>query len=53
MNKQFYEFKPFNVGRVVVWGLFALILAIAPLTFTSGLSTMMLAQMGIAIIACL
>jgi branched-chain amino acid transport system permease protein len=53
MSKQFYEFKPYNVGRVVVWGLFALILIVAPLIFTSGLSTTMLAQMGIAIIACL
>ncbi len=53
MSKQFYEFKPFNVGRVVVWGLFALVLLVAPLIFNSGLSTMMLAQMGIAIIACL
>lgn len=53
MNKNYYEFKPFNVGRVVVWGLFALVLLVAPLIFNSGLSTMMLAQMGIAIIACL
>ena len=53
MSKQFYEFKPLNVGRAVVWGLFALVLLVAPLIFNSGLSTMMLAQMGIAIIACL
>ncbi len=53
MSKSHYEFKPFNVGRFVVWGLFALVLLFAPLIFNSGLSTMMLAQMGIAIIACL
>jgi branched-chain amino acid transport system permease protein len=53
MNKNYYEFKPINVGRWVVWSLFALLLIVAPLIFTSGLSTMMLAQMGIAIIACL
>ncbi|MBS7807348.1 branched-chain amino acid ABC transporter permease [Variovorax sp. PCZ-1] len=53
MSKAYYEFKPYNVGRVIVWGLFALVLVVAPLIFNSGLSTMMLAQMGIAIIACL
>ena len=53
MSKTYYEFKPINVGRYVVWGLFALVMAVAPLIFTSGLSTTMLAQMGIAIIACL
>jgi branched-chain amino acid transport system permease protein len=53
MSKEYYEFKPYNVGRIVVWSLFALILAVSPLIFTSGLGIMMLAQMGIAIIACL
>ena len=52
MNR-YYEFKPFNIGRWVVWSLFALVLAMAPLVFTSGLSITMLSQMGIAIIACL
>jgi branched-chain amino acid transport system permease protein len=42
-----------NVGRWIIWGLFALVLAVAPLVFTSGLSITMLSQMGIAIIACL
>ncbi len=41
------------MGRVVVWGLFALVLVVAPLLFTSSLSATMLSQMGIAIIACL
>jgi len=48
-----YKFKPYNVGRWVIWSLFALVLVFAPLVFTSNLSTTMLAQMGIAIIACL
>jgi branched-chain amino acid transport system permease protein len=42
-----------NTGRVTVWGLFALVMALAPLVWTSGLSITMLSQMGIAIIACL
>jgi len=45
--------KPVNVGRWVTWGLFALVLAVAPLVFTSGLGMTVLSQMGIAIIACL
>jgi len=48
-----YKFKPYNVGRWVIWSLFALVLLFAPLMFTSNLSHTMLAQMGIAIIACL
>jgi branched-chain amino acid transport system permease protein len=45
--------KSSKVGRTTVWGLFALLMAVAPLVFTSGLSITMLSQMGIAIIACL
>jgi branched-chain amino acid transport system permease protein len=45
--------KPVNVGRWVTWSLFALVLAVAPLIFTSGLGLTVLSQMGIAIIACL
>ena len=45
--------QPYNVGRWLVWGSFALVLAAAPLVFTSGLAHTMLSQMGIAIIACL
>jgi len=48
-----YQFKPYNVGRWVIWSLFAIVLIFAPLVFTSNLSGTMLAQMGIAIIACL
>ena len=53
MRHDVYEFKPLNIGRVVVWSLFALILLVAPLIFTSSLSQTMLSQMGIAIIVCL
>lgn len=53
MSRTHYSFKPWNVGRVVVWGLFALVMAVVPLIFTSNLSATMLSQMGIAIIACL
>jgi branched-chain amino acid transport system permease protein len=53
MSKSYYEFTPINVGRWLVWGLFALILALVPLVFSSGLSITVLSQMGIAIIACL
>ncbi len=48
-----YEFKPLNVGRAIVWTLFAVILLASPLIFTSSLSQTMLSQMGIAIIVCL
>jgi branched-chain amino acid transport system permease protein len=53
MGKSHYEFTPINVGRWLVWSLFALILALVPLVFSSGLSITVLSQMGIAIIACL
>lgn len=53
MATQYYGFKPYNVGRWIVWGFFALILFFAPKVFTSSLSVTMLSQMGIAIIACL
>jgi branched-chain amino acid transport system permease protein len=48
-----YKFKPYNVGRWIIWSLFAIVLIFAPLVFTSNLSGTMLAQMGIAVIACL
>jgi branched-chain amino acid transport system permease protein len=52
-SARFYAFKPLNVGRAVIWSLFALLMVVAPLVFTSGLSITMLSQMGIGIIACL
>ncbi|MEP6558101.1 MAG: branched-chain amino acid ABC transporter permease [Burkholderiales bacterium] len=48
-----YGFAPLNLGRVVTWGVFALVLLVAPMIWDSGLSRTMLTQMGIAIIACL
>jgi branched-chain amino acid transport system permease protein len=53
MTTSYYSFKPYNVGRWIIWTLFALLLFFAPKVFTSNLSVSMLAQMGIAIIACL
>ncbi|HSX94637.1 MAG TPA: branched-chain amino acid ABC transporter permease [Hydrogenophaga sp.] len=40
-------------SRIALWGGFALLLAIAPLIWGSGLGLTVLSQMGIAIIACL
>ena len=51
--KSSFHFKPYNVGRWLVWGVYALLLLVAPLLFTSSLSLTMLSQIGIAIIACL
>jgi branched-chain amino acid transport system permease protein len=52
-NRQSNQFKPLNTGRIVVWGLFTLLLCVAPLVFTSSLSHTILSQMGVAIIVCL
>jgi branched-chain amino acid transport system permease protein len=49
----YYRFQPYNIGRWIIWGLFALVLVVAPLIFTSSLSQTMLTQMGVAIIVCL
>jgi branched-chain amino acid transport system permease protein len=51
--RRHYHFKPYNVGRWIVWGLFAIVLAIAPLFWKSSFGQTMLIQTGIAIIACL
>jgi branched-chain amino acid transport system permease protein len=40
-------------GPLVVWGGFALVLAVAPLLWSSSFAQTMLSQIGIAIIACL
>lgn len=53
MSKQLYQTKSFNKGRLLTWSLFALVLAIAPMVFTSSLGRTILSQMGIAIIVCL
>ncbi|HRO82902.1 MAG TPA: branched-chain amino acid ABC transporter permease [Alicycliphilus denitrificans] len=48
-----YRFKPWNVGRWILWSLFALVLVAAPHVFTSSLALTMLSQIGYAIIICL
>jgi branched-chain amino acid transport system permease protein len=53
MIERSFHFRPYNVGRWVVWGGYALALLLAPLVFSSSLSQTLLSQMGIAIIACL
>lgn len=53
MAKTHYQFKPYNVGRWIIWSLFAIVLIVAPLMWTSSLAHTMLSQMGIAIIVCL
>ncbi len=40
-------------GRYGVWLIFAVVLVVAPLVFSGGLAVTMLAQMAIAIVACL
>jgi branched-chain amino acid transport system permease protein len=52
-KQQDFHFKPLNVGRWIIWGLFALLLFVAPRIWTSGLAQTMLTQMGIGVIACL
>ncbi|WP_286745554.1 branched-chain amino acid ABC transporter permease [Aquabacterium sp. UBA2148] len=53
MSTQAYTFRPWNVGRIILWSLFALVLLVAPKLFTSSLAMTMLTQMGIAIVVCL
>ncbi len=48
-----FHFKPYNVGRWLVWGGFALVLGVAPLLWSSSFAQTMLSQVGIAIIVCL
>ncbi len=48
-----YQFKPLNVGRWLIWTLFALVLTLVPFAFSSSLAITLLSQMGIAIVACL
>ena len=45
--------KPSGSARLLTWGLFAAVLIVAPLVFTSPFARSMLAQIGIAIVACL
>ncbi len=50
---QYFQFKPFNMARLVVWSAFALVLILAPFVFKSGLAVSVLSQMGYMIIICL
>ncbi|MCI1191539.1 branched-chain amino acid ABC transporter permease [Calidifontimicrobium sp. SYSU G02091] len=48
-----FHFRPWNVARWLLWGSFALVLALAPVVWNSGLAHTLLSQIGIAIIVCL
>jgi len=52
-DARYYRFKPLNIGRIVIWGLFALALIVAPMLFKSSLALTMLSQIGYLIIICL
>ena len=43
-------YKPINLGRWIIWGMFALILIISPLIFKSGSSISLLSQIGTVMI---
>ncbi|WP_256856483.1 branched-chain amino acid ABC transporter permease [Variovorax sp. KK3] len=51
--KQYYRFKPWNIGRYLIWTLFALALILAPHIFRSSLALTMASQIGYLIIICL
>ncbi|MBW8720360.1 MAG: branched-chain amino acid ABC transporter permease, partial [Polaromonas sp.] len=53
MTRTFHEFKPYNVGRWLLWTLYALLLIAAPLMFKSSLALTMLSQAGYLVIICL
>lgn len=53
MNKSAKQFGALGPRDLIVWGVFALVLLVAPQVFTSGLAVTMLSQIGIAIVACL
>ncbi|OUM03021.1 ABC transporter permease [Variovorax sp. JS1663] len=50
---KYYRFKPWNIGRYLIWSLFALALIVAPLVFRSSLALTMASQIGYLIIICL
>ncbi len=53
MSAQVFSYKPLNIGRILIWSLFAFVLLVAPLFFKSSFAVTMLSQMGIGIVACL
>ncbi|TPG26621.1 branched-chain amino acid ABC transporter permease [Variovorax guangxiensis] len=50
---RYYRFAPWNLGRILVWSLFAIALIVAPMLFRSSLALTMLSQIGYLIIICL
>ncbi len=53
MAAKYHEFKPLNVGRWILWTLYALLLIAAPMMFKSSLALTMLSQAGYLVIICL
>lgn len=49
----YYRFKPMNVGRILIWSIFAIGLIVAPMLFKSSLALTMLSQIGYLVIICL
>jgi branched-chain amino acid transport system permease protein len=50
---RYYRFVPWNIGRWLIWSLFAIALLVAPMLFRSSLALTMLSQIGYLIIICL
>lgn len=50
---RYYRFQPWNIGRWLIWSLFAIALLVAPMLFRSSLALTMLSQIGYLIIICL
>src|SRR4029077_8687312 len=44
------RYRPLNLGRWVIWGATALVMAVLPLLFTQGFAITLMSQMGVAII---
>jgi branched-chain amino acid transport system permease protein len=53
MSKPLNRYGALGPRDLIIWGLGAVLMLVAPLLFTSSLSITMLSQMGIAIVACL
>lgn len=50
MTTMTMKYQPINLGRRVIWSLFALVLVVAPLIFTQGASISLLSEMGTVMI---
>ncbi|MEC4723898.1 branched-chain amino acid ABC transporter permease, partial [Noviherbaspirillum sp. CPCC 100848] len=48
--KNTMTYKPLNLARWIIWGLFAVILIVAPLIFNKGASLSILSQIGTVMI---